>query len=193
MISVGLTGGIGSGKSIVAQMFELLNIPTYNSDMEAKKIMETNVEVKNGIINILGKESYKNNKLNKEFIALQIFSDNKLKEKVNNIVHKFVIQHFRNWKENQINTKFVVIESAILLENNLASINKFNILVVSPIELKIKRLIERGLSKFDIEQRMLSQYTDEQKVKYSDFVIYNNEKKFISEQILSVIKKINNC
>lgn len=193
MISVGLTGGIGSGKSIVAQMFELLNIPTYNSDMEAKKIMETNVEVKNGIINILGKESYKNNKLNKEFIALQIFYDNKLKEKVNNIVHKFVIQHFRNWKENQINTKFVVIESAILLENNLASINKFNILVVSPIELKIKRLIERGLSKFDIEQRMLSQYTDEQKVKYSDFVIYNNEKKFISEQILSVIKKINNC
>ncbi len=193
MISVGLTGGIGSGKSIVAQMFELLNIPTYNSDMEAKKIMETNVEVKNGIINILGKESYKNNKLNKEFIALQIFYDNKLKEKVNNIVHKFVIQHFRNWKENQINTKFVVIESAILLENNLASINKFNILVVSPIELKIKRLIERGLSKFDIEQRMLSQYTDEQKVKYSDFVIYNNEKKFISKQILSVIKKINNC
>lgn len=193
MISVGLTGGIGSGKSIVAQMFGVLNIPAYNSDDEAKKIMVESEDVKNEIITVLGQNAYKNNKLNKEFIASKIFSDNVLKEKVNKIVHKHVIKHFKSWKKFQINTKFVVLESAILFENNLASINKFNILVISPIELRVKRLKERGLNKLDIKQRILTQYTDKYKAKLADFVINNNEKKLISKQVLSIIKKINNC
>jgi len=191
MISVGLTGGIGSGKSIVSQMFEILNIPVYNSDFEAKKIMQTNSEVKEEIIKLIGTNAYKKNVLNKKYIASVIFSNNELITKVNNIVHKSVIQHYNLWKKNQINTKFVLIESAILFETKIALKNKFNILVVSPKELKYKRLIERGLSYKDIEHRVSSQFTDEQKIKLADFVIINNEKKFVSKQVFSIFKKIN--
>lgn len=191
MISVGLTGGIGSGKSVVSQMFNLLYVPVYNSDYEAKNIMQTNPEVKAEIIKVFGKIAYRNNMLNKEYIASEIFSNNELKTKIDNIVHKSVIQNYNLWKKKQINTKFVLIESAILFETKLASKNKFNILVISTKELKHKHLIERGLTLKEIEQRIQSQFSDKKKIKLADFVIVNNEKRFVSKQVLSILKKIN--
>lgn len=190
MISVGLTGGIGSGKSVVADMFKVLNIPVYNSDIEAKCIMETNSDIKTELIKLLGNETYIENKINRPFIASKIFSDDTLRNRLNDIVHKFVFENYKSWKEFKVNSKFVILESAILFETGNAGYNKFNISIVSSKELKIKRLKERGMSETDILQRMSVQWSDEKIAKLSDYVIFNDENNFISKQVLSIYDNI---
>ncbi|MBI5540932.1 MAG: dephospho-CoA kinase [Bacteroidia bacterium] len=196
MISVGLTGGIGSGKSVVADMFKVLNIPVYNSDIEAKNIMETNSEIKTELVKLLGNETYLENKINRPFIASKIFSDLTIRNKLNEIVHKYVFEDYKVWAESNILSKFVLLESAILFETGNAGFNKFNILVVSSKELKFKRLKERGMAEADILQRMSAQWYDEKTIELADYVVYNNENDFISKQVLSIyeniISRINN-
>lgn len=190
MISVGLTGGIGSGKSVVADMFKVLNISVYNSDIEAKCIMETNSEIKTELIKLMGNETYIENKINRPFIASKIFSDNTLRNRLNDIVHKFVFEDYKTWIEYKTNSKFVVLESAIIFETGNAGYNKFNISVVSSKELKIKRLKERGMSETDILQRMSVQWSDEKIIKLSDYIVVNDENNFISKQVLSIYDNI---
>ena len=190
MISVGLTGGIGSGKSVVSEMFKIFNIPTYNSDSQAKILMEINTDIKNEIIELLGIAAYTENLLNKQYIASEIFLNNTLRNKLNNIVHKYVIQDFMKWINIQIKSDFVILESAILFETGNEKINKFNITVISPFELKFKRLKKRGMTDSDINKRIASQWTDEQLIKLSDYIIVNDEQKLVSKQVLSIYKDI---
>ncbi len=186
----GLTGGIGSGKSTVGELFAVLGCAVYNSDERAKE-MYLLPEVKEKVISALGKEAYYHDgKINKDFISLKIFNDASLLEKINGIIHPAVAEDFKKFvKENP--EKIIIKETALLFE---AEINKQvdkSILVTSPLELKIKRLQKRDASTVEqITARIKNQISDEQKIPQSDFVIVNNEIEALIPQVLAIYKKL---
>jgi dephospho-CoA kinase len=189
MLSVGISGGIGSGKTLVCTIFQVLGISIYNSDLEAKKIMETNQQVKNEIINLLGEESYFNNKtLNRKFIAQKVFNQKDLLSKLNDIVHPAVRKDAEIWSK-KIPQKggYYLRESAILFETGIYKQLNYNILVTAPQDLRIQRIKKRDrLSDEDITLRMQNQWGDEQKLRLTDFVVINDGKTFLIPQILKI-------
>ncbi|WKB81424.1 dephospho-CoA kinase [Cellulophaga lytica] len=172
---VGLTGGIGSGKSTAAKMFANLGVPVYNSDTEAKKLMHTSANVKEQIIKLLGAEAYQNGVLNREYIAQKVFSNANLLEQLNAIVHPAVRAHFLEWAKKQ-NAPYVIQESAIIFENNNQNFYDYIILVTAPLEVRIDRIIKRdNTTREKILSRMDNQWTDEKKEKMSDFKLINED------------------
>lgn len=172
---IGLTGGIGSGKSTIAKWFSEKQIPVYDSDREAKKLMNEHPEVIQKLIDLLGEETYKNGVYNSRFVASKVFQDKELLKKLNQIVHPAVFQHFQNWVENQ-QSEFVVKEAAILFESGSYKDCDAIISVIANEEVRINRVKKRdGLDSEQIRQRMKNQWTDEQRIELSDFVISNNE------------------
>lgn len=172
---VGLTGGIGSGKSTVAKMFVELGIPVYNSDVEAKKLMVTSSEVKMAITELLGKEAYDENTLNRSYIANKVFKDIELLEKLNEIVHPAVGKHFMEWVNRQ-NSPYVIQETALIFENNAQDKYDCTILVTAPIEARIQRVIDRdNVEEQAVVDRINNQMDDKQKVDLADFSIKNLE------------------
>ncbi|MGB5370936.1 MAG: dephospho-CoA kinase [Flavobacteriaceae bacterium] len=170
---IGLTGGIGSGKSTVADMFAELGVPVYNSDEEAKKIMESSEVVKNGIIELFGRTAYNGNKLNKSFISDQVFQNKDVLKKLNAIVHPAVRNHFLSWMKNQ-DAPYVIQEAAIIFENGKEAFYDAIILVVASLNARLKRVMKRdGISKSQIMMRIDNQWPDERKIPLSDFVIDN--------------------
>ncbi|MDO6490822.1 MULTISPECIES: dephospho-CoA kinase [unclassified Cellulophaga] len=181
---VGLTGGIGSGKSTAAKMFADLGVPVYNSDLEAKQLMHTSVSVKEQIARLLGKDAYVNNVLNREYIAEKVFADASLLEQLNNIVHPVVREHFLEWTKKQ-DAPYVIQESAIIFENKNQDFYDYIILVTAPLEVRINRILKRdNTTREKILSRMNNQWTDEKKEKMSDF-------KLINEDIVNLELKIN--
>ncbi|MBW1297516.1 dephospho-CoA kinase [Aquimarina litoralis] len=173
MIVVGLTGGIGSGKSTVAKMFAKLGVPIYIADDEAKQLMHKDIQVKNQIIELLGEASYIDGKLNRKHIADLVFNDKQLLEKLNSIVHPAVANHFLVWKDNQKST-YVIKEAAILFENGGYKKCDHTILITAPEEIRINRVLERDNStKSEVIARLKNQWTDSQKIPLADFVINN--------------------
>ena len=190
---VGLTGGIGSGKTIVSQLFKTLGCVIYNSDNRAKDLY-FNSEVKQQVISLLGQEVYTNNgELNKVSISQIVFSDdNKLKQ-LNAIIHPAVKKDFDLFVKSYPSNTLIIKESALLFEENLYLNCDATILVTAPIELKIERIIKRNsLSKTEIEKRMLTQWADEQKIPLADFVIVNDEKQAIVPQVVAIFNKLKN-
>lgn len=170
---LGLTGGIGSGKTTVANFFRDLGIPVFIADVEAKKIMEEDARVKSGIIQLFGEESYRGDLPNRKFIASQVFNDEEKLEKLNSIIHPAVANYFESWKEKQ-DAPYVVYEAAILFEKGGYKKCDFNVLVTAPFREKIKRLQKRDDSSLEeIEARMRHQWTDEKKIELADFIIEN--------------------
>jgi dephospho-CoA kinase len=170
---IGLTGGIGSGKTTVAKLFMELGVPVYNSDWHAKKLMENSTEIRKTIIDLLGKESYEEGRLNKKYIADKVFSNKELLQKLNAIVHPAVRKDFMGWMEKK-KSPYVIQEAAILFENN--SYRNFDkiILVKAPKEVRIDRIRERDHSaKDEILARMKNQWEDSKKIPLSDFIIEN--------------------
>ncbi|MGJ8658781.1 dephospho-CoA kinase [Cellulophaga fucicola] len=175
MIIVGLTGGIGSGKSTAAKMFEELGVPVYNSDLEAKKLMSTSVSVKEKIVSLLGASAYKEGVLNREYIAKKVFASASLLQQLNEIVHPAVRLHFLEWTNKQENN-YVIQESAIIFENNNQDFYDYIILVTAPIEVRIERILKRdNTTRENILSRIGSQWTDEKKEKMSDFKLINED------------------
>lgn len=170
---VGLTGGIGSGKSTVSKMFLELGVPVYNSDERAKKLMNTSAEIKNQIIAFLGKESYHEEKLNRAYIAKKVFNDTTLLAQLNAIVHPVVREDFLKWTGEQ-EYCYVIQETALLFENNAQHLYDSIILVTAPKEERISRVVSRdnGTSE-QVIARMNNQMDDEEKLNLSDFVIEN--------------------
>jgi dephospho-CoA kinase len=191
---IGLTGGIGSGKSTVAKLFEVLGCLVFNSDQIAKEIY-FDPAVKPKIINLLGPDAYfSETKINKTYISSKIFSDTNVLHQLNSIIHPAVIAKFNQFKiENP--GKVLVKETALLFEAHLENEVDKIIMVASPDELRIKRVMERdGLTKEEVQHKIKSQLPQEEKIKKSDFVIYNNEEEFLTTQILTIfdsIKKMN--
>ena len=192
MIIVGLTGGIGSGKTTVAKQFSELGIPVYIADEEAKKLMRRSIIINRKLIKLFGKEAYVNGELNKPFLANLIFNDKSYLQKMNAIVHPKVARHFEKWVLKQ-QAPYVIKEVAILFENGGQKACDFVITVTAPIETKIKRLLKRDhTSKEKIEAIMKNQWTDEEKVKHSHFVIENIQLENTKQQVLKIHEKLLN-
>jgi dephospho-CoA kinase len=173
MMIVGLTGGIGSGKSTVAKMFKKLGVPVYNSDKKAKRLMKTSKKLRTSIKKLLGEDAYDGKKLNKAFIANKVFWDKSLLHELNGIVHPAVREDFNAWTKNQ-KAPYVIQEAAILFENGLHEFYDRIILVTAPEQVRLKRVLERdGTSSTDILARMGNQWPDARKIKLSDHVIEN--------------------
>ncbi|MEI6865018.1 dephospho-CoA kinase [Flavicella sp.] len=180
---IGLTGGIGSGKSTVLSFFKEFDIPVYISDIEAKKIMNVSEEVINKIIFLFGKEAYVGGVLDRKYIAEIVFADIvKLKE-LNAIVHPVVHKDFIQFVKKQ-NTPYLIYESALLFENKTERQFDKVILVTAPLELRIQRLLKRDQSSLsDIKARIKNQLTDKDKIKKADFVLVNTEMSATKEEV----------
>ncbi|MEW7290462.1 dephospho-CoA kinase [Aquimarina sp. 2304DJ70-9] len=187
---VGLTGGIGSGKSTVATMFKNIGIPVYIADDEAKKLMNNDDAVKQKIVALLGADSYIDDRLNREYIAAIVFNDTSKLEKLNAIVHPAVAHHFDTWKRDQ-DADYVIKEVAILFENDGHKQCDYTILVSAPIEERIKRVLNRDqTTRKQILSRMNNQWDDAQKIILADFVINNIDLEETENQVYEIHKKI---
>lgn len=187
MKRIGITGGIGAGKSLVAEIIKAMGYPVYNSDERAKELTESNPKIKEGLIHLFGVEIYQNDKLNKFALAQAIFSDESLREKVNALIHPIVREDFNLWALVQ-NNSLVFNESAILFETG--SFKKFDaiILVYAPKELRIKRIMKRdNCSENEVLKRMNSQFSDEEKYQLTEFRVLNDEQTPILEQVEEII------
>jgi len=190
MIKVGLTGGIGSGKTTVANYFVALGVPVYFADIEAKKLMNSSVIIKKKLITEFGEESYELDKLNRKFLASVIFNDKSKLNSINNIVHPVVAKHFDQWLKKQ-KADYIIQENAILFENSTASKFDYIITVTAPFEEKMKRILNRdSVSKEEVLSRMNNQWDDVKKISLSDFVIENIEIDNTKKQVLELHKKI---
>lgn len=172
---VGLTGGIGSGKSTVAKWFSDKGIPVYYADLKAKRLMNESQEICSGLIQLFGKDAYVNNELNRKFISSKVFDNKDLLEKLNQIVHPAVFQDFQNWITSQ-NAPFVVKEAAILFESGSYKDCDYIVSVIADEEIRIQRVMERdGISSEQVLSRIKNQWTDELRKINSDFIIRNND------------------
>jgi dephospho-CoA kinase len=191
-LKVGLTGGIGSGKTTVANMFSEFGIPVYIADLEAKKLMVTSKVLLRQLKQLLGEEAYIKGELNKPFVASIIFSDKQLLKKMNAIVHPKVARHFNRWFAKQ-NTPYVISESALIFENNTQDNYDIIISVVANKSIRLSRVISRDISsKEKVEAIMSHQTSDIVKKEKSDFVIQNEDldvtKKIVKEIHTSLVK-----
>lgn len=190
-LKVGVTGGIGSGKSMVCNIFKTLRVPVFNADTEAKKLMNNDQNIKHALIALLGKNIYTDQgTLDKKGMADIIFNDKEILQKINQIIHPAVRKQFGVWYQNQ-NTDYIVQEAAILFESGAYQLMDINILIKAPEELRIKRVMERdGVLENQVIARMANQWNDEKKEKLADFIVYNDERDFLTTQILEIHKKI---
>lgn len=194
MIVVGLTGGIGTGKSTVAKLFEVMGVPVYDSDQRAKDLYFV-PEVKQKVIELLGKEAYSaDGQLNREFISKSIFSNSNLLSKINSIIHPAVEQDFKGFIDRNSAHKFIIKETALLFETGIYKKVDKIILVMAALEIRLKRVKERdGLKEEEILKRISHQMPDEEKSPISDFVISNNESDALIPQVLAVYEKLNHA
>ena len=171
---VGLTGGIGSGKTTVAEMFKSFGVPVYNADEEAKILMQNSDAIKHELIDLLSESCYTDGQLNRSYIASQVFADKRLLQKINAIVHPKVAAHFQEWFSNQ-NAPYIIKEVAILFETKSQHLFDFIITVTAPIETRIQRVMDRDQkTKKEVMSVINNQLPDLEKINQSNFVIYNN-------------------
>lgn len=191
---VGLTGGIGTGKSTVGKLFEVLGVPVYNSDDRAKA-MYFLPEVKEKVIALLGIETYSpDGSLNRAYVSQKIFSDSSLLAKINGIIHPAVEKDFQTFMNEHKSQKYIIKETALLYETGLYKKVDKIILVMAPLEERLKRVMERDKSnREDVLKRISHQMPDEEKQPISDFVIDNNETEGVIPQVLSIHQKLQNA
>lgn len=190
VLKVGLTGGIGSGKSTVAQLFEVLGIPVYYADIEAKKLMNDDKELKKAIIENFGKEAYTNEVLNRKYISTIVFSDPLKLELLNSIVHPATKKDGENWMHRQ-KAVYAIREAALIFEANVSDRLDYVVGVSSPKELRIKRAMERdNVTREEIIKRMTKQLDEEIKMSKCDFVVINDEQQLLIPQVLELHEKL---
>ena len=192
MIKVGLTGGIGSGKTTVSNFLLDYGIPVYNSDSQGKTLMNTNLELKNNIVSIFGESVYDNGILNTNLLSSIVFSDSKKIDKLNNLVHPKVAEDFKQWIGKNNNQPILVKEAAILIESGAYLTMDKIILIVSKKSTRINRVSKRDNSDLEsIEKRINFQLTDDEKIKYADYIIENNSSlEHLNLEIIKVVNKI---
>lgn len=188
---VGLTGGIGSGKTTIAKMFHELGVSIYIADIEAKKLMHTSDTIKKELIAAFGEKSYVNGELNRSYISNIVFNQPEKLQKINAIVHPRVGQHFKEWYKAHRNENYIIKEVAILFENDSYKQCDKIITVVAPIEERFRRILLRDATTRDaIQERMNNQWSDEKKIALSDYVIYNDDLLKAREQVIKIHQEI---
>ncbi len=175
-IKIGITGGIGGGKSTVAEIFRKNGVTVFDADQIAKDIMENDEEVKKGLIELLGEEIYKDGKLNTELMAEKIFNDKELKKQVEEVVHPPVIAELGLLMESELmNNNIVAVESALLFESKMARLFDYIFAVTAEEDIRIQRVVERdGISEEEVKKRIAMQMPENEKAGKSDFVFENN-------------------
>jgi dephospho-CoA kinase len=186
MLKVGLTGGIGSGKSTVAAIFETLGIPVYYADKEAKRLMIEYPNLIQSITELLGEESYSNGNLNREYISSVVFKEPKKLEQLNQLIHPLTITDSLKWMLQQ-STPYAIKEAALIFESKSESHLDVIIGVTSPESLRIKRVLERdGIDEADVRQRMSRQMSEAEKMKRCNFIITNDEINLLTPQVIRI-------
>lgn len=185
MKKIGITGGIGSGKTTVCKIFESLGIPVYYADDRAKALMIENIELVNGIKNLLGDESYfENGALNRQHIANIVFKDKKKLEQLNGLVHPAVAKDGITWQQSQSLVPYTLKEAALLIESGSFQALDYLITVWAPKETRIQRVIKRdGTTREEVEARMDKQMSEFEKLKIAQFVIINDGEKSLVQQV----------
>ena len=188
---IGLTGGIGSGKSTISKEFKCNSIPVYDSDTRAKILMNSSKVLKAKLIEFFGSSAYSNGFLNKKYISNLIFNDSSALNKINSIVHPEVFDDFINWK-SRLNNDFVIYESALVFESGSYKLNDYNILVISDINKRIERVIKRdNVKKDDVLLKINNQWPDQKKIPLADYVFENSSVNENRQLVLSLINHFN--
>lgn len=193
MIRLGITGGIGSGKSIISTLLKVYGIPVYISDIESKILTESSPIIKEKLIHAFGKELYEGGQLNKALFASYIFNDKNKLTLANSIIHPEVNKHYNEWCEIQsAHHNLIALESAILYESNIVQFTDKVLVVYAPLEDRIEKTMRRDNSTREkVLERINNQESDEEKIKKADFVIYNDEKLSLIKQIEFLLQSLN--
>ena len=188
---IALTGGIGSGKTTIAKLFETMGCLIYYSDEKAKELYY-DTEIKKRVIQLLGSDAYSaNGSLNSTFIAGIIFKDKTKLESLNAIIHPALEKDFEIFVKQQSPDRIIIKESALIFETDSYKKFKTIILVTAPLEQKIKRVMQRNkMPRENVEKRMSAQWPDEQKIPLANYIISNNDTEAVIPQVISVLKKI---
>ena len=190
MIKVGITGGIGSGKSIIGKILTVIGFPVFNSDTEAKLLMVNNEKVIHQVKQVFGEKAYTDNQLNRKYLADQIFNNETLKEQLNQIVHPAVRQEFEEWSKRQ-NTSIVFNEAAILFETGRYKDFDYPILVTAPEELRIQRVVKRDNTTIEeVKKRMENQWKDDKKKELASFIVNNDNQTLVTLQIEQILRDL---
>ncbi len=191
MLKVGLTGGIGSGKTTVAEIFVNLGVPVFFADTEARNIMESSEEVVRLIKGNFGEESYEKEKLNRKFLAEIVFSDPEKLKKLNSIVHPAVHRQFEHWQAEHLNHDYIIEEAALLCESGAYKNFDYLVLITAPLNKKIERVMIRdGVSELEVKKRIESQMTEDMKIIHSHFLIFNDDENMVLNQAMAFHNKM---
>ena len=189
MIKVGLTGGIGSGKTTVAKVFETLGIPVYYADDKTKYLMNSNPELKASIIQHFGNDSYKDGELDRKYLASIVFNNKEKLELLNSLTHPVTIRDAEEWMSQQT-TPYIIKEAALLFESGAAEKLDYVSGVYAPQHIRVKRVMDRdNLPVEEVMKRISRQIDEEMKMKLCDFVITNNDQQLVIPQVLELDKK----
>ncbi|KAA6322733.1 Dephospho-CoA kinase [termite gut metagenome] len=187
-IKIGITGGIGSGKSVVSRLFELIGIPVYISDKESKRLTVFDPFIRKKLTTLLGEEVYKNGELNKPLLASFLFENSDNTKTINNIIHPRVREDFQRWVAEHSDYPILAIESAILMESGFTQEVDVILLVYASEELRLKRVMKRDSSSCElIVKRIRSQICDEEKMKLADYIIINDDETPLIPQVESIL------
>ena len=187
MLCLGITGGIGSGKSYVSHIFSALGVPVYEADSQARSLYERNDKLRLALIALLGSEIYQDGVLQREVMASKIFSNRVRLAAVNRLVHPAVMLDFSHWKEQQISVPYVIMESAIILETPFASAVDRMLTVSAPVSLRLERLCRRDAASVeDAQKRMGRQWSDAKREERANYVVHSDGKRPLLPQVLDI-------
>jgi dephospho-CoA kinase len=190
MLKVGLTGGIGSGKTTVAKIFEVLGIPVYYADDAAKRLMNTDDTLKKAIIKNFGDQCYFNDELDRRYLASVVFNDKEKLKLLNSLIHPATIRDAEEWMKQQT-TPYIIKEAALLFESGADKHLDYIIGVASPLSLRIKRAMQRdGVTEEEVMKRLSRQMNEELKMKKCNFIITNDEQQLVLPQVMELDKKL---
>lgn len=187
MFKVGITGNIGSGKTTVSKVFELLGIPVFYADDQAKNVMVNDAELISGIKQAFGPQSYfDDGSLNRKHIAAIVFNNEAELKKLNSLVHPAVFRAFDNWVEQQ-SAPYVLKEAAILFESGSDKDCNRTLMVAAPLEIRLKRILQRdNITRAEAESRNARQFNDEKKIELADDLIHNDDTQLVIPQVLAL-------
>lgn len=188
MLKIGITGGIGSGKTTICKLFELLGVPVYYADDASKQLLESDPEIKERVIRLFGTEILEEgNKINRKKVASLVFANEEGLKKLNAIMHPAVGTHFEKWLEQNKSVPYILKEAAILFESGAYKQLDKVITITAPEELRIARVKKRdGTKEEDIKRRMAAQLTEKERIQKSQFTIVNDDQQLVIPQVLAL-------
>ena len=191
MIKVGITGGIGSGKSTICNVFKVLGIPVYNSDLESKILTNTHPGIIKDVKKLFGGDIYINGVLDRKAVGSIVFADKDKLQALNNIIHPIIAHHFNQWLKENSEAKYILKEAAVLFESGAHKKVDQVISVIAPIDLRIKRVISRDqITREDVVSRINNQMEDDKRIRLSDQIIHCDDIELVIPQVLKIHQEL---